>query len=129
MKNKMIEYNRAYHYIRTYYLRHFPHPVRPYMEDILQIIVDSSEIEGEVTRVSENSHSYKLTINNPTPIESSSPFENEKQRAIFEEYLSSEDGMNDVVADIIQLHSWLKNNGFIDKDEVATAKMLSEPSI
>lgn len=129
MKNKMIGYTRAYHYIKTYYLRHFPHPVRPYMEDILQILVDSYEIEGEVTRISANSHSYKLTISNPTPNPSTSLYDDERQRANLEAYLSSEDGMKDVVADIMQLHSWLKSNGFIDKDGVATEKMLSAQSI
>lgn len=129
MKNKMIGYEKAYGYIRLYYQWHFPHPVRASIEEILQILVDSNEIKGKVTRISAGSNFYKLTISTPKtkPNSMSSPLD--KFQAELEEYLSSDDGMKDVVADIMQLHLWLRNNGYIDESSVATEKILSQSKI
>lgn len=129
MKNKMIGYETAYSCIRLYYQKNFPYPVKASMADVLQILVKKHLIQGEVTRISPNSHLYKLTISKPTLKPTVMSTVEDRFRAELEEYLSTDDGIRNVVADIMQLHSWLQNNGFIDESGVATEKMLSQSAI
>lgn len=129
MKNKKIDYNKVYYYIREYYLNNFPYPVRVSFTEIAQILVNSHGINGEVIRLSPNSNSQKLNIKTPTPRVDDSPYENRNLRADMEEYLTSEVGMRSVIEDIVQLHQWLRENGFISEGGVATEKMLSQPKI
>lgn len=129
MKNKMIGYNSVYGYIREYYLNNFPHPVKVSIKEIAQILVNSHGIDGKVTKLSPTSNIHKLNINVPAPRVDDSPYENRNRRADLEAYLASEVGMRDVIEDIVQLHRWLRENGFIMEGGVATEKMLSQPKI